>query len=254
MTHSNIDTYNSSIVINWYDNLGDLTNIEKHIFERYQPLIKNAKLLDIGIGGGRTTNYLHARCLYYIGIDYSQGFVNLTKNKFPTLDIRCLDARNLSVFSDNSFDFINFSFNGIDYVNLKDREIIFSEIYRLLKPNGIFFFSTHNMSHDTFNKRAWQNPNTSFFINLKTFLKLAPFEFTHQLQKRKELYTSDFAIINDSAHNYKLLTFYTSPSFLYKQLMKFKFSNVQFFLKSGLQSKEDKLDDWIFCTCEKSIF
>jgi ubiquinone/menaquinone biosynthesis C-methylase UbiE len=254
MTHSNIDTYNSSSVINWYDNLGDLTCVEKHILERNQSLIKNAKLLDIGIGGGRTTNYLYSRCLSYTGIDYSQGFVNLTKNKFPALDIRCLDARNLSVFSDNSFDFINFSFNGIDYVNLIDRETIISEIYRVLKPNGIFFFSTHNMNHESFNTRAWQNPHTNFFINLKTFLKLAPFEFIHQLQKRKELYTSDFAIINDSAHNYKLLTFYTTPSFLLKQLSNIKFNKIQFFSKSGMQSKEDQLDDWIFCTCEKSIF
>lgn len=249
---SNLQTYNSKNVVSWYDELSEITKVELIVFEKYNSIISQANLLDIGIGGGRTTNYLLNKCKNYTGIDYSQGFVDVCKLKFKGAKILLQDARNLSSFNDNTFDFVNFSFNGIDYVDLAGREKILSEINRVLKPNGLFFFSTHNKSHFSFNKHPWLNKENSMYTNLKTLLKLAPFILSKLKNNKNEVYTKDYAIINDAAHNYNLMTFYSTPQFTKKQLLRFNYVNISLLNKEGNECVDEKLDDWIFVTCTKS--
>jgi len=252
MNDNNLRTYNSTAVVKWYEELEEITAVEKFIFNAYNDIISNGYVLDIGIGGGRTTAYLHQKCKSYTGIDYSENFVNASKKKFPQSDIRLMDARDLSAFKNDTFDLVNFSFNGIDYVNLNDREKILSEINRVLKPNGVFLFSTHNKDHQTFNKQPWLDKENSLITNLKTFLKLLPFLPRHFSKKKEEIYFNDYAMINDSAHNYSLLTFYTTPDFINQQLQRNKFTAVEFYSKDGKQENTERLDDWIFISCKKS--
>jgi SAM-dependent methyltransferase len=47
--------------------------------------------------------------------------------------------------SAQNFDFILFSFNGIDYVPACDRNAVFRELRRVGSKGGLFFFSTHNL-------------------------------------------------------------------------------------------------------------
>jgi SAM-dependent methyltransferase len=183
---NNLLTYNAGSVVKWYEQLAEITIAEKTIFDRYAALISEGDLLDIGIGGGRTTAFLSDKCKSYTGIDYSQEFVSSCKKRFPVLKIQLCDARNLSGFDNNTFDFVNFSFNGIDYTDTDGRQNILSEINRVLKPNGIFFFSTHNKDHSTFYKNPWRNKENGVIINLKTFIKLLPFQFRKLRNRKKE--------------------------------------------------------------------
>lgn len=251
MSRLNSDTYNDPSVVKWYDGMSGLTPVEQQVFERHELALKN--VLDIGIGAGRTTAYLLNKCGSYTGIDYSQRFVELAGQKFPGADIRHIDARNLEAFAAGSFDLVNFSFNGMDYVDAEGRKAILSEIYRVLKPAGLFFFSTHNKSHSTFGRAAWRNPANSLWINIKTFLKLMPYFLTHLKHKKSEYIETDFAIINDSAHHYSLLTFYTTPFFLRQQLEEKGFRAPVLYSKSGDTKPDDELDDWIFATAIKSL-
>src|SRR5439155_4896171 len=61
-------------------------------------------------------------------------------------DIRHMDARDLGVFEKSSFDFILFSFNGLDYANHQDRKTILASIRRALRASGLFVFSAHNLA------------------------------------------------------------------------------------------------------------
>lgn len=247
----NLNTYSSPSVINWYAKLKDITPVELRIFETHRDFLKQSVVLDIGIGGGRTTRYLKDKCKTYIGIDYSEGFVAQIKKEFPETTSLVMDARDLSAFKDHSFDFVNFSFNGIDYVNLEDRIKILSEIERVLKPNGFFFFSTHNKDHKSFQMAPWRSEYTSVFTNIKTFIKLSPFLLRKLKNKKHEQILPDYAIINDSAHNYSLFTFYTSVSFLKKQLSESKFDKPVLCSKTGEEVKDTELDDWIFVLVKK---
>lgn len=249
----NLNTYNSTSVVNWYAGLKEMTVVELRIFETHRDFLKQAALLDIGIGGGRTTRYLKDKCKTYTGIDYSEGFVTQVKKEFPEVTSLVMDARNLSAFEDHHFDMVNFSFNGIDYVTLEDRTKVLSEIARVLKPGGLFFFSTHNKDHSSFLVAPWLSKHNSVFTNFKTLIKLSPFLLRKLKNKRREFLSPDYAIINDSAHNYGLFTFYTSVLFLKKQLSEGKFDKPRLYSESGEEVAEAELDDWIFVLTKKSV-
>jgi SAM-dependent methyltransferase len=248
----NLRTYNKSDVVSWYNQQTGVLPAEAKVLDQYRILVSNANVLDIGIGGGRTTSYLIDKCRRYTGIDYSEQLVKSCRQKFPGVDILWQDARNLSDFSDNTFDFVLFSFNGIDYVDLEGRNSILSEVHRVLRHDGLFFFSTHNKSHRSFNKAPWRGMTNGLVPTMKTTIKVAPF-YSRKIRNRKhEIIDIDYAIINDFAHQYRLLTFYTSPDFLTKQLLAQQFVSIVFYNKAGDETRNDELDDWIFVTCHKA--
>jgi ubiquinone/menaquinone biosynthesis C-methylase UbiE len=79
------------------------------------------------------------------------------------------DARSMIQFADNSFDFILFSFNGIDCVPHSDRLQILQEICRVGKPGCHFFFSSHNLQ----GMAREFNCKTQISLNpLKTYVNL----------------------------------------------------------------------------------
>ena len=106
----------------------------------------NGTTLDIGVGTGRTTAVIGRKFKTYIGIDYSSEMINQAQRNFPDMDLRVMDARNLQ-FPRNSFDTILFPFNGIDCVDYDGRRKIISEVRRIIKPGGLFYYSTHNAAY-----------------------------------------------------------------------------------------------------------
>lgn len=252
MNASNLNAYNSTGIVSWYERLQHLVPAEETVFNQFQDLIKTADLLDLGIGGGRTTRYLSDACKSYTGIDYSEGFVNLVLKKYPGRDIRLMNAINLSAFENKRFDMVNFSLNGLDYVPLQERDQALAEISRVLKPGGLFFFSTHNRSHHSFNRAPWLNAELPLLVRLKTLIKLAPFYLRHLQNKKHETISDPYAVLNDCAHNYQLFTFYTTPGFLREQLTSHGFHDIRFLSRKGQAVNDVELDDWIFVTCRRA--
>jgi ubiquinone/menaquinone biosynthesis C-methylase UbiE len=141
---TNLQTYDAPEVAAHYATLDYLTPCERVLFETYIP--KGSAVLDIGVGGGRTTPYLANRASRYVAVDYAPAMVKACEAKFPGLEFRVADAANLSVFPDASFDVVVFAFNGIDYVlPEQSRRSCFGHVHRVLKANGVFIFSSHNV-------------------------------------------------------------------------------------------------------------
>ena len=142
---ANLDVYVRPKVAQWYATQSELLRAEITAFDLARPIWTGGKVLDMGVGGGRTTETLAKLAGSYIGVDYSQAMVDAAKERYPNEDFRQADARDLSAFADESFDFVLFSYNGIDCLGHADRLQVMAEVHRVVRPGGVFMFSSHNM-------------------------------------------------------------------------------------------------------------
>lgn len=135
--------YESGEVVSFYQRQMELQPSESLLFQKY--VKAGLTILDLGVGGGRTTPHLSSGARRYVGADYSQGMIDACRGRFPGLEFWHCDATSMQQFRDGEFDLVVFSFNGIDYITDDlGRAKCLSEVARVLKPGGTFVFSSHN--------------------------------------------------------------------------------------------------------------
>jgi ubiquinone/menaquinone biosynthesis C-methylase UbiE len=146
MSASNREVYNRSDVASHYAILNYLTPCERFLFDLY--IRPGSAILDLGVGGGRTTPYLSRLASRYVGVDYAPEMIRLCREKYPDLKFIESEASDLSTFDSDSFDAIVIAFNGLDYV-IPDakRRLCLEECNRVLKTGGALIFSSHNPRH-----------------------------------------------------------------------------------------------------------
>lgn len=260
MKEENKQTYLDSKVVDHYIEYTDLQKPEKTIFDLLSNEMKNFKMLDIGVGAGRTTSFFADKVKEYKAIDYSEKMIDACKRKFrnkiPEENFMVADARDLNIFQSGYFDFILFSFNGPDYVSPEDRQKIFNAICRILKSNGYFCFSSHNLQASS----NWG----------KIKLRLNPFAILQKIlldqkllkinkEQLKSSKSSDYLMLNDGAHGFGLITYYVLPSFQIKTLKEIGYSEIRIFeLSKGEEldiNNEKKLSgnssSWLYYLCRK---
>ena len=72
---ANLQVYRDPEVVSHYASLDYLTACERLLFDTY--LKPGMAILDIGVGGGRTTPYLSQKASRYVGVDYSEEMVRI---------------------------------------------------------------------------------------------------------------------------------------------------------------------------------
>jgi ubiquinone/menaquinone biosynthesis C-methylase UbiE len=254
----NQTTYTAPHIVNYYAQLNKLQPAEQAVFNLLEQQGLELKMLDIGVGGGRTTQHFSKITSEYIGTDYSAQMISACRHRFAassqTMQFEVCDARDMSQFEDNSFDFILFSFNGIDYASHLDRLKIFQEISRVGKPGSYFFFSSHNLqgleSEFEIKNHISLNPLKTY-VNLVMFALLRFFNRSYTLT---QIEAADFAIIRDESHNFQLQTYYIRPKQQIHQLGKW-FSHLKVYSWRKeleiIDSKELKMnrDLWLYYLC-----
>lgn len=210
------------------DEARNLTAAEEIIFRQYAGWIDRKSVLDLGVGAGRTTAFLLPRAGSYIGIDYSSRAVATCRARFPEADIQHGDARDLSRFAGDSFDFILFACNGIDAVDHNDRLEILREARRVLKSAGLLVFSSHDLSAITpgtlrqqvFRSTLLRNPQLS--LN-PARVAAAANRLARRLCNRvrlrgRQMVGSGYARLNDSGMEFGCLHYYITPQVQERQL------------------------------------
>jgi SAM-dependent methyltransferase len=121
-------------------------------------------VLDLGVGGGRTTSLLRLVSSQYVGIDYTFELVELCRRRHPEIDVRLADARDLSGIPDGSQGLVVFSNNGIDAVDHEGREQVLAEAYRVLDTGGTLYYSTLNKDGPLFGAHPGNAPGITWKI------------------------------------------------------------------------------------------
>ncbi|MEV0911252.1 class I SAM-dependent methyltransferase [Streptomyces hokutonensis] len=112
------------------------------------------KVLDIGCGTGRFTVPMAAAGARVSGLDISRAMLDVTEGKLAaqglSADLHEGDMADLP-FEDNSFDVVT-SMLALMHIPLEDRERVFAEVSRVLKPGGKLVIGVKNSLFEQFFK------------------------------------------------------------------------------------------------------
>ena len=238
--------YESNDFVDDYLPQTELQIPEKAILEELKNELSSFRMLDIGVGTGRTTRHFAELVKEYVGVDYSSALIKACREKFTKYRLEWADARNLSLFDEEYFDFVLFSFNGIDAVEHQDRLAILCEIRRVLRRGGYFCFSTLNLN-------SWQlkppfrfskNP-AALYRNTYNFLLNHKVWSTMKQTRKKTQHMMAYFRYKD----FLVRDYFSTPSEQLKQLREAGFSDIKAYsLKSGKEVRDpiNMLDYYVY--------
>lgn len=129
-------------------------------FDRYVSHWQCLKALDVGCGGGFSCEYMAARGVSVSGIDQSKKCIEAaTQHAIISgfeIEYRCGVAEQMP-YADQSFDVV-VCVDVLEHV--EDVNRVIAEIFRILKPNGLFFFDTINRNFKSRLVMIWLMENT----------------------------------------------------------------------------------------------
>jgi ubiquinone/menaquinone biosynthesis C-methylase UbiE len=255
----NKETYLSPKVIKHYSEYAVIQPPEKTIFQLLAPKLSGAKMLDVGVGAGRTTEYFAPLVKSYTAVDFSRGMIDHCKSKFsgkfPGARFEVADAKDLHQFQNEKFDFILFSFNGIDYMPIASRIQFLQTARRLLTPGGQLCFSTHNIFSL---RKLTVRAAFAFRLNMVAAMARVAKRIRVRLLNAaafRSVEESDFVYVNDGTHDFGLKQCFIRPSFQLKMLRECGFNNIRAFeLESGNEHVDERSlcaseDGWIYFLC-----
>jgi SAM-dependent methyltransferase len=212
---------------------GTLRPAEVVMFVKYRDEIVGRRVIDLGCGAGRVTGYLARWTPHVVGIDFSRAMIDYCTSAFPVLRFVQCDASDLSQFGDGSFDAALFTFNGIDTLSHDRRLHALAGVKRILSPRGLFIFSSHNrrfrQAHAGPHLRFSRNPFT-LAMNTVYFGRAVANRLKRKAFERDE---PEYALINDSAHDYIMLHYYIDREGQAKQLASAGFELLETYDEDG---------------------
>jgi ubiquinone/menaquinone biosynthesis C-methylase UbiE len=147
-------------------------------FERFilmDDLVKEEGIcLEIGSGNGRMTQYIGELYDKTIGIDISSEMIRQAKEKLKGMkNVELIETDGYTIpLEDNSIDF---AFSYIVFQHFKTMEMVesnFKEVYRVLKPGGLFKVRVRTDNVEEKMSRWWAGVNCDEQVALKQGFKL----------------------------------------------------------------------------------
>lgn len=149
MKKNNLEFYDLNAECWWDENakiyaLHHLNQPRFQFFDRYINNWEGLNVLDVGCGGGFSCEFMAKRGAIVSGVDQSQKCIEIAKahanNHNLQIDYQYGFAEELP-YQDKTFDVV-ICVDVLEHV--EDIKKVIAEIYRVLKPNGLFCFDTIN--------------------------------------------------------------------------------------------------------------
>lgn len=170
------------------------------VYEEFEKnLVKNASILDLGAGAGRTYSYFKKKGYKYIGLDFSSKMKEYAYKLHGEFPFIIDDMVNLKKhFNSNSIDAV-FAVYSLFHIPKADFKKLFSDIYNILKINGIFLFTYQIGQGEEMADEPYLNEQGKnvLYMNYQTNDEmkslLSQFSF-RTLYTKEKIETSDLAI------------------------------------------------------------
>jgi ubiquinone/menaquinone biosynthesis C-methylase UbiE len=144
--------YSKVIIPYFYDfsmDSGQINQGRKSILSR----IKEEKVLEIGFGTAINLKFYPENVKHIIAIDANEGMLKQAKKKIDESKIKVEMIHQSSEslpFDDNSFDAVVSTYT---LCSIKNVDVALKEIYRVLNPNGRYYFLEHGLADKPFTQK-----------------------------------------------------------------------------------------------------
>ena len=182
-------------------------------------------VLDLGCGAGRLTRVLTALSDEVHAIDVSERMVAACRRNVPTARVDVGDLRDLAGIPSASAGAVVGSNNILDILGDAERTAALTEIHRILRPDGLLLFSTHNRAHlplmrrptrliDPLSKPSPRSLARAAWNARRLRARVA----NRRRTRRYERYEPGYAIVNDGVHDNRLVMYYIGRDAQQRQL------------------------------------
>src|ERR1700728_306396 len=90
---ANVAVYDDPAIVARFSQFNGWINVgERTAVLGLADLVRGKRILDIGVGAGRTVSLLRLLSDAYVGVDYTPGQVTACQRRYPHLDIRLADG------------------------------------------------------------------------------------------------------------------------------------------------------------------
>jgi SAM-dependent methyltransferase len=163
--------------------------VEERIFNAHFGI--PGRVLDVGCGCGRTSLFLERMGHSVTGIDIVPEMIEAARKLVDGVEFKVMDACALE-FENESFDYVLFSFNGIDCIHPSaKRASCLKEIHRVSREGGVFAFSTHNLLSLKIFLPTNRFRLGNLFLNLKDRRVFSQYRLERHPSGTLELYFTD---------------------------------------------------------------